>query len=96
MKREFHFDCVEDCAHLKACRRISKMISSKNVQFTRGCNENCSAYVSTRRLESDLLSKMIDLCKSLEEYPYYEYSMATEEKCEYITNYVGKYVKEGY
>lgn len=36
----------EDCIHLKACRRLSKIAKSQGKTFTRGCNDNCSAYVS--------------------------------------------------
>lgn len=32
----------EDCIHLHACRRLTKLFKINN----RGCNENCSAYVS--------------------------------------------------
>ncbi|WP_337465024.1 hypothetical protein [Acidaminococcus timonensis] len=34
---------AEDCIHLKACRRLKKLW---HVKEPRGCNNNCSAYVS--------------------------------------------------
>lgn len=32
---------MEDCVHLKACRRLVKIFKTKEC---RGCNENCTAY----------------------------------------------------
>jgi hypothetical protein len=37
-------DYMDDCVHLKACRRFSKMARNKGVKLSRGCGENCSAY----------------------------------------------------
>ena len=40
------YEYARDCIHLKACRRLSKIAIDNNKRFTRGCNENCSAYIS--------------------------------------------------
>lgn len=37
---------MEDCIHLKACRRMSKLLTSKGVHVNRGCNEECTAYIN--------------------------------------------------
>ena len=36
---------ADDCAHLKACRRLSKIAKDQTGKtITRYCSENCSAY----------------------------------------------------
>ncbi len=37
---------MEDCIHLKACRRLCKKVKTKyyGMQIARGCNSECSAY----------------------------------------------------
>lgn len=35
---------AEDCVHLKACRRLSKIARAEVGYFSRGCTEKCSAY----------------------------------------------------
>ncbi len=40
------FECMDDCIHLKACRRLQKIGRSKGHTFGRNCTEDCSAYVS--------------------------------------------------
>ena len=40
------FDYMEDCIHLKACRRVQKIGKSKGHTFGRNCNAECSAYLS--------------------------------------------------
>ena len=40
------FDYMEDCIHLKACRRVQKIGKSKGHIFCRNCNAECSAYLS--------------------------------------------------
>lgn len=39
---------MEDCIHLKACRRLCKKVRAKyfGMQIARGCNSECSAYES--------------------------------------------------
>ena len=37
---------MEDCIHLKACRRVQKLAREQGCRFARMCHENCSAYVS--------------------------------------------------
>ena len=40
------FDYMEDCIHLKACRRLQKIGRSKGHTFGRNCTEDCTAYIS--------------------------------------------------
>lgn len=40
------FDYMEDCIHLKACRRLQKIGRSKGHAFGRNCTADCSAYLS--------------------------------------------------
>ena len=37
---------MEDCIHLKACRRVQKIGRSRGHTFPRSCTEDCTAYVS--------------------------------------------------
>ena len=37
---------MQDCIHLKACRRLQKIGRGKGHSFSRDCDENCSAYIS--------------------------------------------------
>lgn len=37
---------MSDCVHLKACRRLSLIAKNTLVSFNRGCNKDCTAYVS--------------------------------------------------
>lgn len=44
---EYNFDkYMEDCIHLRACRRISKILRNDGKTFSRNCTETCTAYVS--------------------------------------------------
>lgn len=40
------FDYMENCIHLKACRRLQKIGKSKGHTFGRNCTEDCTAYVN--------------------------------------------------
>lgn len=40
------FDCMEDCIHLKACRRIQAIGRKHRLMVPRYCTEDCTAYVS--------------------------------------------------
>jgi hypothetical protein len=40
------FECMEDCIHLKACRRIQAIGKSHRLLVPRYCTEDCTAYVS--------------------------------------------------
>ena len=42
---------MEDCIHLKACRRLQQIGKSKGHIFTRSCNTECSAYCSANQGE---------------------------------------------
>ena len=39
------FDCMEDCIHLKACRRIQAIGRKHRLMVPRYCTEDCTAYV---------------------------------------------------
>lgn len=39
------FECMEDCIHLKACRRIQAIGRKYRLSVPRYCTEECSAYV---------------------------------------------------
>ena len=45
------FYYMDDCIHLKACRRLQKIGKSKGHIFTRSCNTECSAYCSANQGE---------------------------------------------
>lgn len=41
-----YYDCMEDCIHLKACRRLQKLERKNGMFVPRSCNEDCTAYQS--------------------------------------------------
>ena len=65
MKTEY----MEDCVHLHACRRISKFHKIRN----RGCNSNCSAYLSAKGLIK--VERAIEIAQGLLQDRDYGYSM---------------------
>ena len=40
------FECMEDCIHLKACRRIQAIGRTHRLMVPRYCTEECTAYIS--------------------------------------------------
>lgn len=40
------FERMEDCIHLKACRRLQAIARNRQVIIPRYCTESCTAYVS--------------------------------------------------
>ena len=40
------FECMEDCIHLKACRRIQAIGRKHRLLVPRYCTEECTAYES--------------------------------------------------
>lgn len=40
------FECMEDCIHLKACRRVQAIGRKHRLIVPRYCTENCTAYRS--------------------------------------------------
>ncbi len=40
------FDCMEDCIHLRACRRVQAIGRKLRLQVPRYCTEDCTAYIS--------------------------------------------------
>lgn len=40
-----NWDYMENCIHLKACRRLQKLARQMRFQLPRYCTEECSAYV---------------------------------------------------
>jgi hypothetical protein len=45
------FECMDDCIHLKACRRIQKIGKKHRLMVPRYCTEDCSAYQSGNKGE---------------------------------------------
>ncbi len=45
------FECMDDCIHLKACRRVQKIGKSKRLIVPRYCTEDCSAYETAEEIE---------------------------------------------
>ena len=68
---EMNYSCMDDCIHLRACRRIMKIAKSKGYVFSRSCNNECTAYES----ESDYQSR-------LELYSYDDVMKAINGACE--------------
>lgn len=52
--------CMEDCIHLKACRRLSKIAVSNDTYLARGCNKMCSAYTSINAVEQYVINSCGD------------------------------------
>lgn len=50
---------MEDCIHLKACRRLQKIGKSYGFTFPRGCKEKCTAYCSEKNVV-DALQDIMD------------------------------------
>ena len=40
------FECMEDCIHLKACRRVQAIGKKHRLLVPRYCTEDCTAYQS--------------------------------------------------
>lgn len=40
------FECMEDCIHLKACRRIQAIGRKHRLMVPRYCDKDCTAYQS--------------------------------------------------
>jgi len=62
------FDCMDDCIHLKACRRIQKIGRTHRLMVPRYCTEECSCYISrdeeTEYMNSYSVRKYGNECKS--------------------------------
>ena len=54
---------MEDCIHLKACRRIHKNLKSQIIggMPARGCNEKCTAYQGYKILRDSIDNSFIYL-----------------------------------
>ena len=39
------FECMDDCIHLRACRRVQSIGKRLRLMVPRYCTEECSAYV---------------------------------------------------
>lgn len=61
MRRAINNTCMDDCIHLKACRRYAKIIKKEmhGACVPRGCNETCTAYTSGN---SELYVSVSDAC----------------------------------
>ena len=78
------FSCMEDCIHLKACRRMQKIIKSRytGLQIARHCTEECSAY--------ETFAKGIDYWGCEDEYKY------TAKEVQYCIDRVYSDARAGY
>ena len=57
---------IDDCIHLKACRRIMKIAKSKGFTFARSCDNECTAYQSESDYQSELgLYSYSDVMKAI-------------------------------
>ena len=56
-----YYSCMDDCIHLKACRRYAKIIKREmhGACVPRDCNEDCTAYVSGNQGE---YISVVDAC----------------------------------
>ena len=52
------FDVMEDCIHLKACRRVQAIGKKHRLLVPRYCTEDCNAYVSGERIKRDVQDDM--------------------------------------
>ena len=48
------FECMDDCVHLKACRRVQKIGRSHRLLVPRYCDEECSAYVGADEIDKEI------------------------------------------
>ena len=49
-----------DCIHLHACRRMTRLIKKSGKCIPRGCNDNCTAYVSGQTGEYVSVEEAVD------------------------------------
>ena len=48
------FDVMEDCVHLKACRRVQAIGKKHRLLVPRYCTEECSVYVSGKEIKDEV------------------------------------------
>ena len=61
MSKRKNYKNWEECIHIGACRRLSKIYNAKMEQpMSRGCGVNCSMFKSRTALIRELLSSGID------------------------------------
>ena len=63
MSRRENWDCMYDCIHLKACRRVQRIGKNRGLKVPRYCYEECSAYVSgksTKFIPEEDVDEMIN------------------------------------
>lgn len=49
------FECMDDCIHLHACRRVQKIGKSLRLMVPRYCTEDCGTYLSKDTLTGCVL-----------------------------------------
>lgn len=52
------FDCMDDCIHLKACRRIQAIGRKHRLMVPRYCTEECTAYRNADEVISNIREKL--------------------------------------
>ena len=54
------YSYMEDCIHLRACRRLQKVGESKGHRFARKCDEECTAYETDKPMTREQLQDLIN------------------------------------
>lgn len=60
------FDCMEDCIHLKACRRLQAIGRKHRLMVPRYCTEDCTAYEPEKKLYTE--EQVYRIIHGMEEY----------------------------
>ena len=63
------FDVMEDCIHLKACRRVQAIGRKHRLMVPRYCTEDCTAYLSGNT--GSFLSQEEAAITARQQYDYY-------------------------
>lgn len=58
------FDCMDDCIHLKACRRIQAIGRKNRLMVPRYCTTDCTAYVSGKGGNYISVSEAVNYARS--------------------------------
>lgn len=72
------FECMEDCIHLKACRRVQAIGRKHRLMVPRYCTEDCTAYVSGDTCCYVSVGKAAHVARMQYDGPQNEYDAYTE------------------
>lgn len=68
MRKQRNYKNWEDCIHIGACRRLSKMFEQKTGQpMARGCGEHCNMFKS----RSMLIARLQSIANDIDDNKYY-------------------------